>query len=99
MATVRKILTIVLFVLMLIVMVIGLVSCDCDNASYNQTQVKKNENTGEVTYTIRGVELHVVEIDGCEYLIGIGQAGYAGYGFLTHKGNCKYCEERRRNNE
>ena len=42
MATVRKILTIVLFVLMLIVMAIGLASCD--NASYNQTY----ENTGEV---------------------------------------------------
>lgn len=98
MATVRKILTIVLFILMLIAMAISLVSCDCDNTSYNQTQVKENENTGEVTYIIRGVELHVVEIDGCEYLIGHRYITDGSEGYITHKGNCKYCEERRRNN-
>lgn len=32
----------------------------------------------------------VIEVDNCEYLIGT--QGYGGY--LTHKGNCKYCEER-----
>ena len=43
-----------------------------------------------------GVTLHVVEIDGCEYLIGRDCQDYKGYGYLSHKGNCKYCEERRR---
>jgi len=35
----------------------------------------------------------VIEVDDCEYLIG--SQGYGGY--FTHKGNCKYCEERRNN--
>ena len=37
-------------------------------------------------------DLKVIEYDGCEYLL-FGQYSYAG--LLTHKGNCKYCEQRR----
>ena len=40
--------------------------------------------------------LHVVVIDSCEYLIGKGVGNYQGYGYLSHKGNCKYCAERRK---
>ena len=36
--------------------------------------------------------LKVIEYDGCEYLL-FGPYSYAG--LLTHKGNCKYCEQRR----
>lgn len=42
------------------------------------------------------VNLRVVEIDSCEYLIGNTACGYQGYGYMTHKGNCKYCAERRK---
>lgn len=38
-------------------------------------------------------ESHVVTIDSCEYISYISYNG--GYG-LAHKGNCKYCAERRR---
>lgn len=34
----------------------------------------------------------VIEIDSCEYIYGIGHYK----GFLAHKGNCKYCEQRRK---
>ena len=34
-------------------------------------------------------------IDSCEYLVR--REGYAGY--MAHKGNCKFCEERRKKNE
>ena len=40
------------------------------------------------------IDLQVVVIDSCEYLIGHEYAGYRGYGYLSHKGNCKYCAER-----
>lgn len=40
--------------------------------------------------------LRVVVIDSCEYLIGRYSIGYKGYGYLSHKGNCKYCAERRK---
>ena len=31
----------------------------------------------------------VIEIDGCEYILYDATRGYSGYGFFTHKGNCK----------
>lgn len=40
----------------------------------------------------------VIEIDSCEYLIKIVKYrngnGSTAYGLMSHKGNCKYCEER-----
>lgn len=31
----------------------------------------------------------IVIIDGCEYIMYSESHGYQGYGYLTHKGNCK----------
>lgn len=60
------------------------------------------ERTNDV-YTVNVIStnydptnLRVVVIDSCEYLIGRGNYGYDGYGYLSHKGNCKYCAERRK---
>lgn len=39
-----------------------------------------------------GAKWTVLEIDSCEYLYDF----YGRAGFLAHKGNCKYCEERRK---
>lgn len=38
-------------------------------------------------------DLKVVTYDSCEYLM---YSTYYGYYEVTHKGNCKYCEERLR---
>lgn len=38
---------------------------------------------------------NIVVIDSCEYLRKKAQAGYAGHGFMAHKGNCRFCKERR----
>jgi len=40
---------------------------------------------------VSGTTFDVIEVDSCEYIIG--SAGYKGY--MAHKGNCKYCEQRR----
>lgn len=40
---------------------------------------------------VGGTAFDVIEVDSCEYIIG--SAGYKGY--MAHKGNCKYCEQRR----
>ena len=37
-------------------------------------------------------DLRVIEYDGCEYLLF---SPYTYAGLLTHKGNCKYCEQRK----
>lgn len=38
----------------------------------------------------------VIVIDSCEYIVYDAAIGSAGYGFMAHKGNCWFCEERRK---
>lgn len=38
---------------------------------------------------------NIVVIDSCEYLRKEVTAGCSGYGFMAHKGNCRFCKERR----
>ena len=38
---------------------------------------------------------NIVVIDSCEYLKSKEGSGYLGYGFFAHKGNCRFCKERR----
>ena len=73
----------------------AIVSC----SEQPDTKYHDTENTNDV-YKVKvastGCEqitnLRVVVIDSCEYLIG----RFRGYGYLSHKGNCKYCAERRK---
>lgn len=37
----------------------------------------------------------VVVIDSCEYIVKSTVDGYQGYGYMAHKGNCRFCQERR----
>ena len=85
MKKVRKILAVILGVLVLVLIICIFVSCN--SPSYH-AQVNQNIETGEVTYTVRDITFHVVEIDGCEYLIGV--KGYSG--FMAPKVNSKCCE-------
>lgn len=51
-------------------------------------------NESRKTQTIENIgntNFDVIEIDSCEYVIG--SFGYKGY--MAHKGNCKYCEQRK----
>ena len=39
---------------------------------------------------------NIVVIDSCEYLEKSDAIGYQGYGYFAHKGNCRFCAERRK---
>ena len=39
---------------------------------------------------------NIVVIDSCEYLKMREESGYLGYGYFAHKGNCRFCAERRK---
>lgn len=39
---------------------------------------------------------NIVVCDSCEYIEKSDQVGYFGYGYLAHKGNCRFCAERRK---
>lgn len=51
------------------------------------SEIRKTKTIDNVS----GTAFDVIEVDSCEYIIG--SAGYKGY--MAHKGNCKYCEQRR----
>ena len=77
----------------LIVVLFAMISCSeqPDTNIYHGA-----ERTNDVYKVNRELRLRTVVIDSCEYLIGSTSTGYGGYGYLSHKGNCKYCAERRK---
>ena len=38
---------------------------------------------------------NIIIVDSCEYLKMNTSTGYQGYGYFAHKGNCRFCKERR----
>jgi hypothetical protein len=56
-------------------------SCESKNVSVESTDV-----------VVNGREINTYIIDSCEY---IGEIRDYNTDILTHKGNCKFCEERR----
>ena len=78
--------------LFILVVLFAMISCNeqPDTNVYHET-----ERTNDV-YIVNGLRLRTVVIDSCEYLIGSRYESSVGYGYLSHKGNCKYCAERRK---
>lgn len=65
------------------------IGCECDS--------NKLPAPPEYKLEYKNMTLRVIEIDKCEYISNSGSF-YSNSAFLTHKGNCKYCEQRRKNN-
>lgn len=79
----------------------AIVSCNNPTTDTNiYHEVEKTNDVYKVNVETTGddkmTSLRVIVIDSCEYLIGKYYTGYNGYGYLSHKGNCKYCAERRK---
>jgi hypothetical protein len=53
------------------------------------------KNDAEIEEQNRLNGFNIIVIDSCEYLKKREGSGYLGYGFLAHKGNCRFCKERR----
>jgi tetrahydromethanopterin S-methyltransferase subunit A len=51
----------------------------------------ENVNIRKTKTVIEGQHIEVYMIDGCEY---IGKISGGNTDILTHKGNCKFCEQR-----
>jgi hypothetical protein len=90
-------------ILLIIVSIFCLVSCDyrTEEQRWKDYQAKIEKARQDSIREARFKGFHVIEIDSCEYLIkketmvGGGHRGF-GFGFMSHKGNCKFCEERRK---
>ncbi len=68
----------------LFIAIMALLMCSCVNV--------QNRNLKDST-----IEYDVIEIDNCEYIMVISKTYGIGLSVtsIAHKGNCKYCEERR----
>lgn len=83
-------------------------SCGDDLSPQEKEMVKNMRRNNELRQKQKEEEIknrwkgfHVEVIDSCEYLVKsehYGNGGYQGYGFgyMAHKGNCKFCKERRK---
>lgn len=56
----------------------------------------EHKTNAEIEETKRLNGLNVVVIDSCEYLMMKNDDGFCGYGYFAHKGNCRFCAERRK---
>ena len=73
-----------------------------ENLRHNEILEDSEKAEKEAAEYKRWKGFSVVVIDSCEYLIRtysdrkhIGHHGYGfGYGYMAHKGNCKFCMER-----
>lgn len=88
--------------LLILISVICLISCDfrTEEQRWKDYQAKKEKARQDSIREARYHGFKVIVIDSCEYLIkerkeACGHNGY-GWGFMSHKGNCKFCEERRK---
>ena len=88
----------------MVVSLLGLMMMSCDNRTEEQRwkdyQAKKEKARQDSIMDAKFKGFRVIEIDSCEYLIrrmykSSGNRGY-GFGLMSHKGNCKFCEERRK---
>lgn len=80
-------------ILILVTILFAMISCSEQPDTNIYHNVKKTNDVYSVDVDLN---VRVVIIDSCEYLIGNRSIGYQGYGYLSHKGNCKYCAERRK---
>jgi hypothetical protein len=89
-------------ILLIIVSIFCLVSCDnrTEEQRWKDYQAKKEKARQDSIREARFKGFQVIVIDSCEYLIKerketCGHNGY-GWSFMSHKGNCKFCKERRK---
>ena len=66
---------------LILLLALAFVMCGCIS-EIQESQIKDNVTN------INGWNCSIIEIDSCEYI----QGGY----MLAHKGNCKFCVERRK---
>jgi hypothetical protein len=88
-----------IFIILAVILMFG-----CENRTeeqiYREYKAKQEKAKQDSIKEAKFKGFRVIEIDSCEYLIrrmyeSRGQFGY-GFGLMSHKGNCKFCEERRK---
>ena len=81
-------------------------SCGMNEAAKINNDTITNDTTTieeSIVTASNGKQFEVIVIDSCEYLYSMNNRHSYGYAYqsqaLSHKGNCKFCEERRKKKE
>lgn len=89
-------------VILIVVSIFCFLSCDnrTEEQRWKDYQAKQEKAKKDSIAEAKFHGFRVIVIDSCEYLIKeknyeYGYRGF-GYGFMSHKGNCKFCEKRRK---
>ena len=83
----------VIYLLTLIIALISASLFSCSSEEPAQEPTEETGGDGYISFDYGEVDVyHIQEIDGCEYILVNGRENTEPA--LTHKGNCKYCEER-----
>ena len=89
-------------IILLILTALMMVGCDTrtEEQRYNDYLQEQTEIKRRIEHQNRWKGYSVIVVDGCEYIVktididkGFRQATQSGY--LAHKGNCRFCKERR----
>lgn len=78
-------------VFMIMTTVLAISGCANESLKVTDSQ-EKGIYLIDLPGVIGSYEIRIVEIDGCEYLVNPVHRGIG----LAHKGNCKFCLERKR---
>lgn len=88
--------------ILIILGIISLISCNTrtEEQVVKDYQAKREKARQDSIIEVRYHGFQVIVIDSCEYLIKTEKRGGGDWstraGFMSHKGNCKFCEERRK---
>ena len=92
----------IIWLLMIGLISVSFYSCSPEHKEFKKEQKEEyKKEKVELNNQLRQSQFqegyHVIIIDSCEYIVYHEYtAATAGYGYMAHKGNCKFCEERRK---
>lgn len=77
----------------IILFLISFLLLSCDNGKFTKIEYPHTFNGRYIDNHNNKINvcLYTIEVDSCEYLVG----SYDRSRYITHKGNCKFCEERK----
>lgn len=89
-------------IILLALTALMMVGCDTrtEEQRYNDYLQKQKEEKRRIEHQNRWKGYSVIVVDNCEYIvktidIGKGSRSATQSGYLAHKGNCRFCKERR----
>lgn len=90
-------------IILLALTTLMMVGCDTrtEEQRYNDYLQEQNEAKRQIEHQNRWKGYSVIIVDSCEYIVKTIDVGLGTYvarqsGYFAHKGNCRFCAERRK---